>query len=66
MISEHKKLLDLIGKYAVRRADDNWGWMLGGIVQAVLPDGRIVVKDEIFGQLAVWGKDTWRVAENHR
>jgi hypothetical protein len=63
MTNEHQQLLTAIGKYAIRSTNKKEEWMLGGIVQAVLPDGRAVVKDTIFGQVAIWSKGTWKVAE---
>jgi hypothetical protein len=66
MTSKHQQHLAAIGKYAIRSTNKKEEWMLGGIVQAVLPDGRAVVKDTIFGQVAIWNKDTWKVAEDVR
>lgn len=65
MTNEHKQLLEAIGKYATRHTDKKGEWMRGGTVQAVLPDGRAVVKDALFGQVAIWNKGTWKVEESN-
>jgi hypothetical protein len=63
MTKEQKQLLKTIGKSVVRntgKKDEE----LAGVVKAVLPDGRLVVKDDAFGKIAVWPKGTWKLVKS--
>jgi hypothetical protein len=63
MTNEQKQLLETIGRPVVRstgKKDEK----LAGVVKAVLPDGRLVVKDQAFGKIAVWPKGTWKLIKS--
>jgi hypothetical protein len=65
MTNEQKQLLENIGKHVVWKTGKK-NERLSGVIQAVLPDGRVVVKDDVFGKLAIWPKGTWKVANSAR
>ncbi len=64
MTRKQRQLLETIGKDVVSNIGKKGERAQAGVVQAVLPDGRVVVKDRELGQLAVWNKGTWKVAQS--
>ncbi len=65
MTKEQKRLLETIGKDVVWKTEKK-SERRSGVVRAVLPDGRVVVKDHEFGRIAIWPKGTWKVVKSAR